>query len=126
MEATARRPWAMLASRRPRHGLRRLIRSGWYCGRSEAIIWVDAHLDWPWSGSMPEGLSPIEAGKQRAEHNKEPHEPPPPTGSDRHGRIVQIGEALLLSLVTIAAAWSGYAAAKGGTESSMELPRSAA
>ena len=34
---------------------------------------------------------------------------------------MQIREALLLSLVTIAAAWSGYAAAKWGTESRMEL-----
>ena len=71
---------------------------------------------------MPEGLSPIEAGKQLHEHNKEP---PAPTGRDRHARIVQIGEALLLSLVTIAAAWSGYAAAKWGTESRIELARSA-
>jgi hypothetical protein len=38
---------------------------------------------------------------------------------------VQIGEALLLSLVTIAAAWSGYAAAKWGTESRIELAQSA-
>jgi hypothetical protein len=38
---------------------------------------------------------------------------------------VQIGEALLLSLVTIAAAWSGYAAAKWGTESRIELAHSA-
>jgi hypothetical protein len=74
---------------------------------------------------MPEGLSPIEAGKQLHEHNKEPHEPAPATGSERHSRIVQIGEALLLSLVTIAAAWSGYAAAKWGTESRIEFARSA-
>jgi hypothetical protein len=74
---------------------------------------------------MPEGLSPVEAGKQLHEHNKESHEPAPSTGSDRHSRIVQIGEALLLSLVTIAAAWSGYAAAKWGTESRIEFARSA-
>jgi hypothetical protein len=74
---------------------------------------------------MPEGLSPIEAGKQLHEHNAAPHEPAPSTASDRHSRIVQIGEALLLSLVTIAAAWSGYAAAKWGTESRIELARSA-
>jgi hypothetical protein len=74
---------------------------------------------------MPEGLSPIEAGKQLHEHNKEPPEPAPPPGRDRHARIVQTGEALLLSLVTIAAAWSGYAAAKWGTESRIELARSA-
>jgi hypothetical protein len=74
---------------------------------------------------MPEGLSPIEAGKKLHEHNKEPHDPAPATGGDRHSRIVQIGEALLLSLVTIAAAWSGYAAAKWGTESRLELAHSA-
>jgi hypothetical protein len=38
---------------------------------------------------------------------------------------VQIGEALLLSLVTIAAAWSGYAAAKWNTESRLELAEAA-
>jgi hypothetical protein len=67
--------------------------------------------------SMPEGLSPIEAGKQLHEHTSEPHQP----DATRHSRTVQIREALLLSLVTIAAAWSGYAAAKRGTESRMEL-----
>ena len=74
---------------------------------------------------MPEGLSPVEAGKHLHEHNKESHEPAPSTAGDRHSRIVQIGEALLLSLVTIAAAWSGYAAAKWGTESRIEFARSA-
>jgi hypothetical protein len=38
---------------------------------------------------------------------------------------VQIGEALLLSLVTIAAAWSGYAAAKWITESREEIAEAA-
>jgi hypothetical protein len=74
---------------------------------------------------MPEGLSPIEVGKEVHEHNKEPHEHAASVASDRHSRIVQIGEALLLSLVTIAAAWSGYAAAKWGTESRIELAQSA-
>jgi hypothetical protein len=74
---------------------------------------------------MPEGLSPIEAGKKLHEHNTQPHDPAPATGGDRHSRIVQIGEALLLSLVTIAAAWSGYAAAKWGTESRLELAQAA-
>ena len=71
---------------------------------------------------MPEGLSPIEVGKQVHEHTKEPHQP---GGGNRHSRLVQIGEALLLSLVTIAAAWSGYAAAKWGTESRLELAQAA-
>jgi hypothetical protein len=70
---------------------------------------------------MPEGLSPIEVGKQVHEHTKEPHKP----AANRHSRAVQIGEALLLSLVTIAAAWSGYAAAKWGTESRLELAQAA-
>lgn len=74
---------------------------------------------------MPEGLSPIEVGKQVHEHTKEPHDPAPATGGDRHARLVQIGEALLLSLVTIAAAWSGYAAAVWGTESRLELAQAA-
>jgi len=74
---------------------------------------------------MPEGLSPIEAGKQLHEHTKEPHEHDTSGGGNRHSRTVQIGEALLLSLVTIAAAWSGYAAARWGTESRIELARSA-
>jgi hypothetical protein len=73
---------------------------------------------------MPEGLSPIEVGKQAHEHSKEPHQPDS-AGASRHSRAVQIGEALLLSLVTIAAAWSGYAAAKWGTDSRLELARAA-
>jgi hypothetical protein len=36
---------------------------------------------------------------------------------------VQICEAALLALVTLAAAWSGYAAAKWGTESRVEIAR---
>ena len=71
---------------------------------------------------MPEGLSPIEVGRELHEHTKEPHEP---DGGNRHSRTVQIGEALLLSLVTIAAAWSGYAAAKWGTESRIEIAQAA-
>jgi hypothetical protein len=74
---------------------------------------------------MPEGLSPFEVGKELHEHNQEPHEHAAPGGGDRHSRVVQISEALLLSLVTIAAAWSGYAAAKWGTESRIELAHSA-
>jgi len=74
---------------------------------------------------MPEGLSPIEVGKKVHEHTKEPHQPAASAGANRHSRAVQIGEALLLSLVTIAAAWSGYAAAKWNTESRLELAQAA-
>jgi hypothetical protein len=71
---------------------------------------------------MPEGLSPIEVGRELHEHTKEQHQP---ASGNRHSRMVQIGEALLLALVTIAAAWSGYAAAKWGTESRFELAQAA-
>jgi hypothetical protein len=74
---------------------------------------------------MPEGLSPIEAGKQLHEHAEKPHEDAGAAAARRHSRVVQIGEALLLSLVTIAAAWSGYAAAKWGTESRIEIAEAA-
>ena len=70
---------------------------------------------------MPEGLSPIEAGKQLHEHTREPHQ----RDTNGHSRLVQIGEALLLSLVTIAAAWTGYAAAKWITESRIEIAEAA-
>ena len=70
---------------------------------------------------MPEGLSPIEVGKQLHEHTSQAHH----ASAGRHSRTVQIGEAILLSLVTIAAAWSGYAAAKWGTESRIELAQAA-
>ena len=70
---------------------------------------------------MPEGLSPIEAGRKAHEHTSQAHQP----NAGRHSRTVQIGEAILLSLVTIAAAWSGYAAAKWGTESRIELAQAA-
>ena len=40
---------------------------------------------------------------------------------DRHSRIVQICEAVLLALVTITAAWAGYSAAKWGTASRVDI-----
>jgi TRAP-type C4-dicarboxylate transport system permease small subunit len=45
---------------------------------------------------------------------------------DGHSRILQIGAAALLALVTLAAAWAGYSAARRGTASgigsSFKLP----
>jgi hypothetical protein len=40
---------------------------------------------------------------------------------DRHDRILSIAEAVLLSIVALLAAWSGYAAAKWSTESRVKL-----
>jgi hypothetical protein len=67
---------------------------------------------------MPEGLSAAEVGKDIAEH-AEHHARA--ASMSRHERIVSIAEAVLLSLVTLIAAWSAYSAAKWSTESSVEL-----
>ena len=42
----------------------------------------------------------------------------------RHSRIVQIFEAVLLSVVTLTAAWAGYSAARWSTESRVEIAES--
>src|SRR5580693_7282169 len=83
---------------------------------------------------MPEGLSPIEAGKKLHEHGEqaeqaERDEGPGDKGGgrtrdERHSRIVQTCEAVLLALVTITAAWAGYAAARWGTASRIEIAQS--
>jgi hypothetical protein len=71
---------------------------------------------------MPEGLSPAEVGKEIAEHKK--HAADADAG---HGdRWLSILEALLLSLVAVFAAFSGYAAAKWSTESSVTLAKASA
>ena len=64
---------------------------------------------------MPEGLSPAEVGKGIAEHKERAAAD---KGEGRDDRRLSILEALLLSLVAVLAAYSGYAAAKWGTESS--------
>ena len=78
---------------------------------------------------MTEGLSPIEAGKKLHEHGEALAREGEGAAShggaeDRHSRAVQIGEALLLALVTITAAWAGYSAARWGTVSRVEIARS--
>jgi len=65
---------------------------------------------------MPEGLSPLEVHKE-LEH----HEHSARRIDGRHGRILQVSEAVVLALVTVTAAWSGFAAAKWGTESRLQL-----
>jgi hypothetical protein len=78
---------------------------------------------------MAEGLNPIEAGKKLHEHGEDSKEPAErgdgkEKAEDRHSRIVQICEAVLLALVTIAAAWAGYSAARWGTASRVEIAQS--
>ena len=66
------------------------------------------------------GLEPTEVGKELAEHAKhaQSHEP-----TSRHDRTVSIIEAMLLAVVAVLAAWSGFASAKWGTESRLKLAR---
>jgi hypothetical protein len=78
---------------------------------------------------MPEGLDPIETGKKLHEHG-EAHEQQTArkddqdAASERHSRIIQISEAVLLSIVTITAAWAGYSAARWGTASRVDIAQS--
>jgi hypothetical protein len=73
---------------------------------------------------MPEGgLSAAEAGKELGEHAKHAQH----RGDEhRHDRLITIAEAAMLAVVTIVAAWSGYSAAKWGTESSLRLAKASA
>lgn len=66
---------------------------------------------------MSEGPSGTAA--QHAAHG-DGHHP-----SQRHDRLLTIAEAVLLSLVTLAVAWSGYAAAKWSSEASVRLAEAA-
>ena len=80
--------------------------------------------------SMAEGLDPIETGKKLHEHagklqaQQLDGDGSRPEAGDRHSRIVQICEAVLLSLVTITAAWAGYSAARWGTASRVDIAQS--
>jgi hypothetical protein len=72
---------------------------------------------------VPEGLSATEVGKEIAERAKHSAESGEPGDGPRQGRLIPIAEAVLLSIVTITAAWSGFSAAKWGTESSLKLAK---
>jgi len=72
---------------------------------------------------VPEGLSATEVGKEIGEHAKHTRAHGAAGG---RGRLISISEAVLLSIVTIVAAWSGYSAAKWGTESSLKLAKASA
>jgi hypothetical protein len=82
---------------------------------------------------MPEGLDPIEAGRKLHEHGeaaeraaaeRKSAEAEAEKAHERHSRVLQICEAALLALVTITAAWAGYAAAKWGTASRVGIAES--
>jgi hypothetical protein len=65
---------------------------------------------------VAEGLSATEVGKEIAEHHEH-------AAHEQRDRLVAIFEAILLSVVALLAAWSGYSAAKWGTESSLSLAK---
>ena len=68
---------------------------------------------------MPEGLSPQEVGNQIGEHARADHG----EGPSSRDRRITIVEAILLSIVALLAAYSGFAAAKWSTESRVDLAR---
>jgi hypothetical protein len=73
---------------------------------------------------VPEGLSAVEVGKEIAEHKEHTSRRGSVSGhdeGDRPDHWLSIIEAVLLSMVAVLAAYSGYAAAKWGTESSLAL-----
>ena len=72
---------------------------------------------------MPEGPSPQEVGKEIAEHAKHGGDQ---KAAERRDRLLSITEAVLLSIVALLAAWSGYAAAKWSTESRVGLAQASA
>ena len=66
---------------------------------------------------MPEGLSAPEVGKEMGAHAKHGAQ----HASVGRDRTLSIAEAVLLSIVALLAAWSGYSAAKWSTESRLTL-----
>jgi hypothetical protein len=76
---------------------------------------------------VAEGLSAAEVGKEIAEHREHAEHPEHAEHAARESvereRWVSIAEAIMLSVVALVAAWSGYSAAKWGTESSLSLAK---
>ena len=72
---------------------------------------------------MPESLSQSEIGSEIAKHARESEHHDEGGEGPRGGRTLTIIEALLLALVAVLAAYSGYASAKFGTESSLVLAK---
>lgn len=76
---------------------------------------------------MPEGLSPGEVGKEISQHHHH-HHPAEDTKDEAtsHDRLITIIEAVLLAVVAVLAAYSGFAAAKWSTHGSLELAKASA
>ena len=65
---------------------------------------------------MPEGFNAGEASKEIREHAEH-------TKHHEHDRWVTVAEAIVLSVVTLTAAWAGFSAAKFSTEASLNLAK---
>ncbi|HTA34539.1 MAG TPA: hypothetical protein VK721_14060 [Solirubrobacteraceae bacterium] len=75
---------------------------------------------------MAEGLSAAEVGKEIGELGAHHAHHADADAEERRDRLLSITEALLLSLVAVLAAYSGFAAAKWSTESSVSLATASA
>jgi hypothetical protein len=84
---------------------------------------------------MPEGLSASEVGKEIAEHREHAEHAEHAAAGGEHpehaahagrDRAISIVEALILSIVALLAAWSGYSAAKWSTHASLTLAKASA
>lgn len=76
---------------------------------------------------MPEGLSAVEVGKEIAEHREDAEHAEHAAGEhEKRDQTVSIIEALILSIVALLAAWSGYSAAKWSTHASLSLAKASA
>jgi hypothetical protein len=73
---------------------------------------------------MPEALGPGEVGKEIAEHHH--HHLSHVQEGESRGTWITIVEAVILSSVAVLAAYSGFAAAKWGTRSSVSLANASA
>jgi hypothetical protein len=84
---------------------------------------------------MPEGLSPGEVGKEISDHRahaeeeeeeEKEKEKGPAAEAKGRDRVLTIIEAVLLAVVAVLAAWSGFASAKWSTQSSLDLAKASA
>jgi hypothetical protein len=81
---------------------------------------------------MPEGLSPSEVGKELAGHRHKAEEKEKEQGEGTAAEVkgrerwLTITEAILLAVVAVLAAWSGFASAKWSTHSSLYLAKASA
>jgi hypothetical protein len=71
---------------------------------------------------VAEGLSPSEVGKEISEHRE--HHLQHVQEGERRGTWISVLEAVILSVVAVLAAYSGFAAAKWSTTSSISLAQS--